>query len=74
MEKFTERLPNQIKKGVRLCIVVDELCLSPMKTLDQNQQLTTFGNLLWPISVCYLVTFVSNILIVHFRLIQLTQK
>lgn len=55
-------------------LVGDDLCLSPIKTLDQNQQLALLGNLLWPLSVCYLVTFVSNIFIVHLRLIQLTQK
>lgn len=60
IKKFTRGSPNQTKTSARRCIVGDDLCLFPIKTLDQNQQLAVLGNLLWPISVCYLVTFVSK--------------
>lgn len=49
----------------------DELCVSPIKTLEPNQQFlfyeTNFG-----LYLC--VTTVSNILIVHFRLILADSK
>lgn len=44
-------------------ILVDELCVFPIKTLQQNQQLVTFETSYG----LYLCVTISSILIVHFQ-------